>query len=93
MGVYLMIIAIVDTYYKGIYILYDKMWRESDLCKFAGFISTFSSELSVLTLTVITLDRLLCIIFPLHSRRLKLRDALYIMSLIWVLMIAISGVR
>ena len=92
MGVYMMIIAIVDFYYRGNYILYDRFWRESELCKFAGFISTFSSELSVLTLTVITLDRLVCIIFPLHFRRLKLRDASYVMCFVWTLVLAISAV-
>lgn len=92
MGVYMMIIAVVDSYYRGKYILYDRFWRESDLCRFAGFISTFSSELSVLTLTVITLDRLICIIFPLHLRRLKLRDAFYVMLFVWALVLAISAV-
>ncbi|XP_060551778.1 G-protein coupled receptor GRL101-like [Ruditapes philippinarum] len=92
MGVYMMIIAIVDFYYRGNYILHDRFWRESELCKFAGFISTFSSELSVLTLTVITLDRLVCIIFPLHFRRLKLRDASYVMCFVWALVLAISAV-
>ena len=51
MGVYLMTIATVDLYYRDVYILYDKWWKESTLCQFAGFLSTFSSELSVLTLT------------------------------------------
>ena len=65
MGVYLLIIAVVDSYYRGVYSAYEKGWKTSSLCQFSGFISTFSSELSVLTLTVITLDRLICIIFPL----------------------------
>ena len=68
MGGYLLIIAVVDSYYRGVYIIYDRSWRNSDLCRFSGFISTFSSELSVFTLTVITLDRLVCIIFPLRVR-------------------------
>ena len=51
MGIYLMTIATVDLYYSDVYILYDKSWRTSILCQFAGFLSTFSSELSVFTLT------------------------------------------
>ncbi|KAH3712766.1 hypothetical protein DPMN_072523 [Dreissena polymorpha] len=31
MGGYLMIIAVVDAYYRGNYILYDRFWRESVL--------------------------------------------------------------
>ena len=90
MGIYLLIIAVVDSYYRGSYILYDIFWRRSDLCKFAGFISTFSSELSVLTLTIITIDRLICIIFPLHLRRLKLKDAFYVMLIIWFTVFVIA---
>ncbi|KAK7081397.1 hypothetical protein SK128_018117, partial [Halocaridina rubra] len=51
MGLYLLIIAIVDYQYRGVYFLYDAMWRTSTLCHLAGFFSTFSSELSVITLT------------------------------------------
>ncbi|KAH3712735.1 hypothetical protein DPMN_072490, partial [Dreissena polymorpha] len=92
MGGYLMIIAVVDAYYRGNYILYDRFWRESVLCKVAGFLSTFSSELSVLTLTVITLDRLICIIFPLHFRRLKLKGAFCVMSFVWVTVSVVSAI-
>ncbi|XP_076437604.1 G-protein coupled receptor GRL101-like [Babylonia areolata] len=84
MGVYLLIIAVVDSYYRGVYIVHDKWWRHSDLCRFSGFISTFSSELSVFTLTVITLDRLVCIIFPLKLKRLGLKQATLVMSLVWL---------
>ncbi|KAK6167360.1 hypothetical protein SNE40_021407 [Patella caerulea] len=84
MGVYLLIIAVVDSYYRGVYISYDKTWRQSSLCHFAGFISTFSSELSVFTLTVITLDRLICILFPLKMRRLCLKEAMFVMACVWL---------
>ncbi|KAL8609515.1 hypothetical protein ACOMHN_009417 [Nucella lapillus] len=83
MGVYLLIIAVMDSYYRGVYILHDQSWRSSDLCRFSGFISTFSSELSVFTLTVITLDRLICIIFPLKLKRLGLKQASLVMLIVW----------
>lgn len=51
MGMYLLTIAVVDIYYRGVYSVYDSAWRSSKLCAFAGFLSTFSSELSVFTLT------------------------------------------
>ncbi|KAL1129109.1 hypothetical protein AAG570_013640 [Ranatra chinensis] len=51
MGSYLLLIAVVDWYYRGVYSIYDSGWRSSPVCSFAGFISTFSSELSVFTLT------------------------------------------
>ena len=51
MGLYLLIIAAVDVSYRGVYFIYDVQWRTSPLCQLAGFLSTFSSELSVFTLT------------------------------------------
>jgi hypothetical protein len=51
MGSYLLIIAVVDAHYRGVYVIHDSAWRSSELCQLAGFISTFSSELSVFTLT------------------------------------------
>lgn len=92
MGVYLLIIAVVDSYYRGEYIIFDRSWRKSELCKFAGFISTFSSELSVFTLTVITLDRLICIIFPLKLKRLGIKQASVVMPCIWIVVIVLSGI-
>lgn len=91
MGVYLMIIAVVDTYYRGKYFRFDRFWRESALCKIAGFMSTFSSELSVFTLTVITIDRLVCIIFPLKLKRLGMKEALIVMPSLWVLVLLLAA--
>lgn len=51
MGVYLLIVAAVDVQYRGVYSAYELVWKNSFLCQFAGFINTFSSELSVFTLT------------------------------------------
>jgi len=52
MGIYLLIIASVDAYYRGIYFIVDASWRQSSLCHFAGFLSTLSSEFSVFALLV-----------------------------------------
>ncbi|ESO99179.1 hypothetical protein LOTGIDRAFT_142042, partial [Lottia gigantea] len=90
MGIYLLIVAVVDSYYRGVYIVHDKAWRNSDLCRFAGFLSTLSSELSVFTLTVITLDRLICIIFPLKMRRLSLKESFLVMLGVWLVVLCLS---
>ncbi|RWS03618.1 G-protein coupled receptor GRL101-like protein, partial [Dinothrombium tinctorium] len=92
MGVYLMIIACVDFYYRGVYIIYDNNWKKSNLCKLAGFLSTLSSESSVFTLTVITLDRFITIIFPFRINRMKLSQTVAIMLFIWFLCICIAGI-
>ncbi|XP_043203407.1 G-protein coupled receptor GRL101-like [Amphibalanus amphitrite] len=83
MGVYLLMIAAVDQYYRGRYSVHAVHWRSSRLCHLAGFVSTFSSELSVFTLTVITLDRFLVIIFPFHLDRLEMSRTRLIMATGW----------
>jgi leucine-rich repeat-containing G protein-coupled receptor 8 len=92
MGIYLMIIAGADLYYRGDYIVYDQRWRLSGLCQFAGFLSTFSCEFSVLTLTVITLDRLVSITLPLRFKRMTMKEARIILALLWVASVILAGV-
>ena len=92
MGVYLLIIAGVDIKYRGVYIVYDLLWRHSPWCKFAGFLSTFSSELSVLTLTVITIDRLISIIFPFRFKRLGRKEAHIVMATLWCIVLLLAAI-
>jgi hypothetical protein len=89
---YLLIIASVDLKYRGVYIIYDLFWRHSGLCKFAGFLSTYSSELSVVTLTVITIDRFVSIIFPFRLKRLSMRDARIVMATLWGMVFALAAI-
>lgn len=55
--------------FRGRYIENADFWRNSILCKFSGFISTISSEVSVATLVIITIDRLICICYPFSNRK------------------------
>ncbi len=90
MGVYMLIIASKNTIWDGVYFKHDVSWRASNLCLFSGVISTVSSEVSVLTLTVITLDRLVCIVFPFRFRRWTMKKVSAIMCLVWIMGFAIS---
>ena len=90
MGVYLLIIAYKDTVLNGVYFKYDISWRTSNLCIFAGVISTLSSEVSVLTLTVITLERMICIVFPFKVQRWSMKKVSGIMFVVWVFGLCIS---
>ncbi|XP_076044816.1 G-protein coupled receptor GRL101-like [Oratosquilla oratoria] len=85
MGLYLLIIAAVDLRYRGVYFIHDAIWRTSTLCQVAGFVSTFSSELSVFTLTVITLDRFTAIMFPFRVKRLNMARTKLVMAGVWLL--------
>ena len=69
MGVYLFILAAVDAGTRGSYNKHAKQWQQGVGCKIAGFLSVFSTELSVLTLNIITLERYYTILFPLHQAK------------------------
>ena len=75
-----------------VFSLHEFMWRHSALCQFAGFLSTFSSELSVFTLTLITIDRLIAISFPFRIKRLGMREARLVMFVLWLLVFMLSAV-
>ena len=61
MGMYLLIIASADLYYRGVYYLHDSIWRSHFMCRAAGFLSMLSSEMSVYVLVLITTDRVLTV--------------------------------
>ncbi|KAH9512425.1 hypothetical protein Btru_039530 [Bulinus truncatus] len=69
MGVYLVLIASVDVYYRQEYVLHESEWRHSSLCKAAGFLSSLSSEVSTFFVLLITVDRFLKFKFPFGQHK------------------------
>ncbi|KAH9525208.1 Relaxin receptor 1 [Bulinus truncatus] len=91
MGLYLLIIAVHDIKYRGDYIFYDEVWRNSWECDFSGLLSTLSTEMSVLTLSVITLDRYISIMYPLSFRRRGLKLSYCIMAFTWTVCVFLAA--
>lgn len=84
MGVYLGLLAVMDASTLGEFREYAVQWQTSWGCQLAGFLGVFSSELSVYTLAVITLERNYAITHAMHlNKRLSLKHASYIMSVGW----------
>lgn len=84
MGVYLGILAVVDASTLGEFRMFAIPWQMSAGCQLAGFLAVLSSELSVYTLAVITLERNYAITHAMHlNKRLSLRHAGYIMAIGW----------
>lgn len=80
MGVYLLLLASIDVHTLGEYFNYAVQWQNEGGCQAAGFLSVFSSELSIFTLTIITLERWYAISHAIHlNKRLKLRQSLFLM--------------
>ncbi|XP_075751929.1 uncharacterized protein LOC142817881 [Rhipicephalus microplus] len=92
MGVYLFVIASHDVAFRGEYIRYDYRWRRSVGCSVSGFLSTVSSEASVFTLTVITVDRFASIVYPLSLKRRTFRFAWMCMLCVWLMTLLLAAV-
>ncbi|XP_055306018.1 follicle-stimulating hormone receptor-like isoform X2 [Sitodiplosis mosellana] len=85
MGIYLGLLAVVDASTLGEFRMYAIPWQMSIGCQIAGFLAVLSSELSVYTLAVITLERNYAITHAMHlNKRLSLRHAGYIMVFGWM---------
>ncbi|XP_072043681.1 uncharacterized protein [Amphiura filiformis] len=90
MGVYMLIIASVDMYYRNVYIVYAEEWMSSILCQLAGSLSVISSEASVCFLTMLSLDRFLGIAFPFSDKKLRRHSAFFTAVSIWCFVSLIS---
>ncbi|XP_076466235.1 relaxin receptor 1-like [Babylonia areolata] len=90
MGVYLLVIGAQDLRFRGEYLLHDEAWRNSLECDVCGVLSTLSTEMSVLTLCIITLDRYLSITYPLSFRKRGLKAAYGVMGLTWSLCLTLA---
>lgn len=71
--------------------MYAIPWQMSAGCQLAGFLGVLSSELSVYTLAVITLERNYAITHAMHlNKRLSLKHAGYIMICGWTFAIVMA---
>lgn len=57
MGIYLLLISAMDARSSGEYYKFGVEWQTGAGCKVAGFLAIFSSQLSVYTLSIISLER------------------------------------
>ena len=90
MGIYLLIVASADVFYRGNYALHAEEWKKSSTCKFAGVISTLSSEMSVFMLVVITAERFGVIMFPFTPKTLSYKQAVALCSSGWAIFLSLS---
>uniref|UniRef100_A0A3P9QIU0 Luteinizing hormone/choriogonadotropin receptor n=1 Tax=Poecilia reticulata TaxID=8081 RepID=A0A3P9QIU0_POERE len=84
MGLYLMLIAFMDFNSRHEYYNHATSWQTGPGCSTAGFLTVFASELSVYTLTVISLERWHTITNAMHvNRRLRLHHVAAMMAAGW----------
>ncbi|XP_063951838.1 G-protein coupled receptor GRL101-like [Lytechinus pictus] len=91
MGLYMIIITSADLTYGDGFYLRAPQWRDSHMCRFAGFLGFLSSEASVLTLTLITVDRFICIVFPFRPElKIQHKGSLILVGSVWAFTILLS---
>lgn len=91
MGLYLMLIAFMDIHSRHEYYNHATDWQTGPGCGVAGFLTVFASELSVYTLTVISLERWHTITNAMHvDRRLKMHHVTAMMGAGWVFALLVA---
>ena len=90
MGVYMIILAGADLYYGEQYFVYSDEWRSGVVCKFAGFLALLSSEASVFFITLISIDRFLCVTMPFSQIRLGPLSCKIAAGVVWIVTLLIA---
>ncbi|CAM4554628.1 unnamed protein product [Leuciscus chuanchicus] len=92
MGVYLFFVGVFDMKFRGEYNKNAKLWMESLECRTIGFLAMLSSEVSVMLLTYLTIEKFLVIVFPFNHLRPSKCQTFAVLASIWLLGISIAAV-
>ncbi|KAF5900403.1 relaxin receptor 2, partial [Clarias magur] len=92
MGIYLFFVGVFDMKFRGEYNKNAHVWMESLECRTIGFLAMLSSEVSVMLLTYLTMEKFLVIVFPLSHLRPGKNQTFSILAVIWLIGISIAAV-
>ncbi|MGH0175806.1 UNVERIFIED_CONTAM: hypothetical protein FKN15_073074 [Acipenser sinensis] len=84
MGVYLFFVGVFDVKFRGEYNKHAHFWMESLQCRIIGSLAMLSSEVSVMLLTYLTLEKYLVIVFPFNNIRPGKWQTVIMLAAIWV---------
>ncbi|XP_051486252.1 relaxin receptor 1-like isoform X1 [Apus apus] len=90
MGIYLFIIGAFDLKYSGEYNKHAQGWMGSLQCQLVGSLAMLSSEVSVLLLTYMTLEKYFSIVFPFSHHRAGKKQTISVLVAIWLLGFSLS---
>ncbi|XP_012689720.2 relaxin receptor 1 [Clupea harengus] len=85
MGVYLFMIGAYDLKFRGEYNRHAQAWMDSAACQVVGSLAMLSTEVSVLLLTYLTLEKYISIVYPFRYLTPGRRRTVTILVAIWVL--------
>ncbi|XP_068812784.1 relaxin receptor 1-like isoform X2 [Struthio camelus] len=90
MGIYLFVIGAFDLKYSGEYNKHAQVWMASLQCQLVGSLAMLSSEVSVLLLTYVTLEKYFSIVFPFSHYRAGKKQTISMLVIIWLLGLSLS---
>ncbi|KAL4224905.1 Protein-hormone receptor [Mactra antiquata] len=92
MGIYLGFMAVMDASTLGVFEIHAIYWQTGAGCMIAGFLGVLSSELSVFTLVVITIERFYAISHAMQlGKRIRLGQAAIVMACGWIISLTIAS--
>ena len=90
MGIYMIIIASADAYYRENFPMNAEEWRSGLTCKIAGTLAFTSSEASVFFVTLISIDRFINIKFPYTIRKLRIKSTRWSSFIVWAISLSLG---
>lgn len=90
MGIYLFFIGAFDLKYSGEYNKHAQVWMASIQCQLVGSLAMLSSEVSVLLLTYMTLEKYFCIVFPFSHYKTGRKQTISMLVIIWLLGLSLT---
>ncbi|XP_015759795.1 PREDICTED: probable glycoprotein hormone G-protein coupled receptor [Acropora digitifera] len=85
LGLYIFTLVCVSLNTSGEYYNSVRTWQYGASCQITGFLAVFSTELSVFTLTLITIERFFAIVYAMEiNYRVSLRKAVKVMVVGWL---------
>uniref|UniRef100_A0A8C9FIW1 Relaxin family peptide receptor 1 n=1 Tax=Pavo cristatus TaxID=9049 RepID=A0A8C9FIW1_PAVCR len=90
MGIYLFVIGAFDLKYRGEYNKHAQLWMDSIHCQLVGSLAILSTEVSVLLLTYLTLEKYICIVYPFRCLKPRKCRTISILILIWIIGFAVA---
>ncbi|XP_060003495.1 relaxin receptor 1 isoform X4 [Lagenorhynchus albirostris] len=85
MGIYLFVIGAFDLKFRGEYNKHAQLWMESIHCQLLGSLAILSTEVSVLLLTFLTVEKYICIVYPFRCLRPGKGRTITVLILIWII--------
>ncbi|XP_054262380.1 follicle-stimulating hormone receptor-like isoform X2 [Macrosteles quadrilineatus] len=91
MALYLLLLAVTDLRSTGVYFNYAFDWQRGSGCQVAGFMTVFASQLSIFTLSLLTVERWFAIRHALYTNRVDLSLATKIMFVGWAYALVLAA--